>query len=303
MTANLRAWARVLSGEVSGKGVVCPGPGHSPRDRSLSVTASATAPDGFIVHSFAGDDALRCKDFVRHRLGLSPFLPGQKRKIAPLRAAPLIEEKAANNREHALRLWDQAVDPRETLVETYLRGRRLELPYEAANEAIRFHPNCPFGSERFPAMVCLVRNILTNEPQGVHRTALMRDGTAVKRNSKTLRMTLGLMAGGAIKLDPDEDMMQHLCIGEGVETSLSGRQMNPELRPAWAAVSAAGIANFPVLPGVDCIRVLQENDANGASAKVVDACARRWYAAGRDVIIIAPDNAKDLNDELMAVIQ
>jgi putative DNA primase/helicase len=296
MTANLRAWARVLSGEVSGKGVVCPGPGHSPRDRSLSVTASATAPDGFIVHSFAGDDALRCKDFVRHRLGLSPFLPGQKRKIAPLRAAPLIEEKAANNREHALRLWDQAVDPRETLVETYLRGRRLELPYEAANEAIRFHPNCPFGSERFPAMVCLVRNILTNEPQGVHRTALMRDGTAVKRNSKTLRMTLGLMAGGAIKLDPDEDMMQHLCIGEGVETSLSGRQMG--LQPVWCAISTGGVASFPVLPGLEGLHIFRENDANLAGAKACEACASRWRDAGRAVVIADPASGRDLNDDL-----
>jgi putative DNA primase/helicase len=301
MTANLRAWARVLSGEVSGKGVVCPGPGHSPRDRSLSVTASATAPDGFIVHSFAGDDALRCKDFVRHRLGLSPFLPGQKRKIAPLRAAPLIEEKAANNREHALRLWDQAVDPRETLVETYLRGRRLELPYEAANEAIRFHPNCPFGSERFPAMVCLVRNITTNEPQGVHRTALMRDGTAVKRNSKTLRMTLGLMAGGAIKLDPDEDMMQHLCIGEGVETCLSGRQLG--LQPVWSIISVGGIERFPVLPDIDRIQIIRENDPNGASERAVKKCADRWYEAGREVFIVASDIGNDLNDELLGGVQ
>ena len=34
------------------------------------------------------------------------------------------------------------------------------------------------------------------------------------------------------------------------------------------------------------------------SAKAVEACARRWYGAGRDVIIVEPDTAKDLNDEL-----
>ena len=90
----------------------------------------------------------------------------------------------ADNREFALRLWRQAVDPRGTIVEGYLRSRHLDLPGKVANEAIRFHPDCPFGTgERFPAMVCLVRNIVTNEPQAIHRTALAPDGTAIKRDA------------------------------------------------------------------------------------------------------------------------
>jgi putative DNA primase/helicase len=114
--------------------------------------------------------------------------------------------------------WGESRDPRGTLAEIYLKSRRLELPREAAGEAIRFHPACPFGSERFPAMVCLVRNIVTNDPQAIHRTALMPDGIAIKRNGKTFRMSLGPTSGGAIKLDPDDDVTQGLCIGEGVET-------------------------------------------------------------------------------------
>jgi glycine cleavage system H protein len=42
---------------------------------------------------------------------------------------------------------------------------------------------------------------------------------------------------GAIKFDPDEDVTQGLSIGEGVETTLSGRQMG--LRPVWSLVSSA----------------------------------------------------------------
>ena len=42
-------------------------------DRSLSVRPSPTAPDGFIVHSHAGDDALACKDYVRSKIGAAPF--------------------------------------------------------------------------------------------------------------------------------------------------------------------------------------------------------------------------------------
>jgi putative DNA primase/helicase len=209
-----------------------------------------------------------------------------------------VEETPANNREPALRLWRQAFEPRGTLVEAYLRNRCLELPREAANEAIRFHPDCPFGpgSSARPAMVCLVRNIASNEPQGIHRTALAPDGTAIKRDGKTLRMSLGSIDFGAIKLDPDEDVTIGLCIGEGVETCLSGRKMG--LRPVWSAVNTSGVAKLPVLPGVDALHILKENDPNGASAKAVEACARWWYGAGRDVIIVEPDTAKDLNDEL-----
>jgi putative DNA primase/helicase len=197
----------------------------------------------------------------------------------------------------AMSIWHEGVSPRGTIVEAYLKSRRLELPFEAANEAVRFHTTCPFGRERFPAMVCLVRNVITNEPQGVHRTALMPDGAAVKRDGKTYRLSLGPIAGGCIKLSPDEDVEQGLCIGEGVETCLSGRQMG--FRPVWSAMNTGGVENFPVLPGVEGLHIFRENDANGASSKAVETCARRWYEAGRDVVLIDPDEtAKDLNDEL-----
>jgi hypothetical protein len=58
------------------------------------------------------------------------------------------------------------------------------------------------------------------------------------------------------------------------------------------------VASLPVVPGADGLHIFKENDAEGQSAKAVEACARRWYGAGRDVIIVEPDTAKDLNDEL-----
>ncbi len=70
---SLPAAARMLGGKVSGGQVLCPGPGHSATDRSLSVRFEPDAPDGFVVHSFADDDAIRCRDHVRSRLGLDPF--------------------------------------------------------------------------------------------------------------------------------------------------------------------------------------------------------------------------------------
>ena len=71
--------AELLGGEASGNQVRAPGPGHSADDRSLSVLLDASAPEGFVVHSFAGDDAIRCRDYVRDRLGLPPFEAKKKK--------------------------------------------------------------------------------------------------------------------------------------------------------------------------------------------------------------------------------
>jgi KaiC/GvpD/RAD55 family RecA-like ATPase len=77
---DLPSLARTLGGEVNGDQVLAPGPGHSSKDRSLSVKPDHTAPDGFVVHSFAGDDPLACKDHVRQKAGLPAFKPNGKRK-------------------------------------------------------------------------------------------------------------------------------------------------------------------------------------------------------------------------------
>ena len=74
---SLPTAARRLGGQVSGGQIVCPGPGHSAADRSLSVRFEPTAPEGFVVHSFAGDDAIRCRDHVRSRMGFDHFNPAQ----------------------------------------------------------------------------------------------------------------------------------------------------------------------------------------------------------------------------------
>jgi hypothetical protein len=87
-THDVRAAARALGGDVSGRdGLVCPGPGHSHEDRSLSVKFDPAAPDGFVVHSFANDDPIRCKDHVREKLRLEPFNPNGNGKVHHLNRA------------------------------------------------------------------------------------------------------------------------------------------------------------------------------------------------------------------------
>ena len=70
---DVRAIARALGGEVIGSNrVLAPGPGHSNKDRSLSIRLSQHTADGFVVHSFAGDDWRECHRHVRSLLGTAP---------------------------------------------------------------------------------------------------------------------------------------------------------------------------------------------------------------------------------------
>jgi hypothetical protein len=79
---NLQTIARLLGGKVNGDQVLCPGPGHSAADRSLSVKPDPNAPDGFLTHSFSGDAPIACRDLVRQKLGLPSFKPNGKERFS-----------------------------------------------------------------------------------------------------------------------------------------------------------------------------------------------------------------------------
>jgi putative DNA primase/helicase len=283
---NLRALgaksiARALGGDVVGRDqIAAPGPGHTRKDRSLSVKLSPTAPDGFLVHSHAGDDFASCRDHVKAALGLPPgHSPSQPMPIAPIFTfAPSAGDDPAKIAA-AIRVWSEGVDPAGTPVDTYLQSRRVDL--DVSGDVLRWHP-------RMHAMLALFRNIETNEPQAISRTFLDREARKIERKF------LGPVGSAAIKLDADEDVLGGLHIGEGVETCMTARQVG--LRPSWALGSARAIAAFPVLSGVDCLSLLREHDE--ANSRASGACAARWAVAGREVYNIQPIGGGDLNDSI-----
>jgi putative DNA primase/helicase len=287
VTLEPRAVARALGGEAIGCSVSAPGPGHSPADRSLSVKIDPTARDGFLVHSFAGDDPMACRDYVRHTIGLSRGAHGHQRFVSS-RPRPDPADNPTMSITRALRIWDGAHDPRGTIVETYLRSRKLELCDDLGAEVVRFHPALNYSGAHLPGMVALFRNVATNEPCGIHRTFLDHHGR------KLGRRMLGRVKRAAIKLDPNENVALGLVIGEGLETGLAARLAG--FRPVWAAGSAGAIAGFPVLPGIEAITILGEVDDGGASLRAAHACATRWMTAGRDAFVVVPLTGGDLAD-------
>ena len=288
---DLRSAARALGGEVVGRGIVCPGPLHSRRDRSLSILFDASAPGGFTLHSHAGDDFGTCRDFVRDRLGLSAQVDPKFKAEGDSETLP---PSTSDRTALALRIWREARQPAESPVARYLVRRGLETVHNM-HEVLRFHPSCPFAGERTRAMVALVRNIVTNEPQSVHRTALSLAGEKIELNGKD-RLALGSIRGGAVKLTPDEEVTTCLGIGEGIETTLSLRCV-PEFgtSPVWSVLNAGGITSFPVLPGIECLWIAVDDDPAGHASS--ELCADRWRRAGREGFLVRSGIAgTDLND-------
>jgi AAA domain len=81
--------ARLLGGEVVNGQIRCPGPGHSPKDRSLSVKIML---DGkVVVHSFADDDQLECLKYAEDKLGIAFKSNGSKGAHNARRAESEIE--------------------------------------------------------------------------------------------------------------------------------------------------------------------------------------------------------------------
>jgi putative DNA primase/helicase len=316
MICDLRSLARALSGEISGRQVLAPGPGHRRFDRSLSIRFDPAAPGGFVVHSFAGDDPIACKDYVRARLGLPLWQPGdeQDRRVDPLRRPRF--DRTAMDREapkrprseddllrikRAQALWNEAIDPRGTMAAQYLKARALDLPDDLAGTVLRYHPRCPWRNEnsgrteRIPALLAAFESIDTNDITAVHRIRLDQ-----QRWPKADRRMLGVVQRAAVKLDP---IGNTLYAGEGVETCMAARQYmasgDIERAPIWALGSVGAISFFPVLDGVKRLIILAE--AGQASAQAVLVCGRRWQRAGRRVQRLRSTIGSDMNDLVISL--
>jgi hypothetical protein len=251
----------------------CPLPSHGKRRGDSNPSLLLRDGDRcLLLHCFAGCDPLDILDTIRDKGGEVDDKP-----------TPAPHKRQQHNQLAHL-IWNEAIDAHGTPVERYLASRHLVLPPGA--EVLRFHPACPFGSIKTPAMVALVRNIESNQPQAIHRTALDRTG----------KMSLGPISGGAIKLTPDEDITIALGIAEGIETALSMQRLPEWLgSPVWSVISAGGISKFPLLAGIETLVVAADNDRAGESATL--EVVERWKE--RETLVLeADDDGADLNDIL-----
>jgi putative DNA primase/helicase len=284
---EIHAIAKNLGGDVTGRDTAnVPGPGHSPADRSLSIKLNLRAPGGFVVYSHAGDNPIECRNYVCAKLGLLTRQRGEHRR-EPLIVTDGGNIDEARRKALALKLWMEATNPAGSIVERYLgQYRGLDLPADVARNTIRFHPALYFDRQKnLPAMVCLLRNVTTNEPCGIHRTFLDQN-----TGDKIERKMLGIAKGAAVKFDLITTNAP-LTIGEGIETALSAREAG--FGKTWAVGSSGAVRTLPLVD-VPELTLLQENDAT--SRRDTAACAKRYLAAGKPVTIVRAKVGNDLND-------
>lgn len=303
---DLRSIAQALpNGRVISGGVSFAAPGHSQHDDSGRVLPSRNMPFEIYVKSLAGEDDLALRDFVLDHLERAALihrdrdcLRGSTALTRPQRdpLSKRTQDPAETERTtRSLEIYREADTFWSSPVEAYLvRERGLQL-FEGLGRAIRYHPACPFGPHRTPAMVALVRDIRTNEPRAIHRTALTLDGRKAEVGGYD-RLTLGPVSGAAIKLTPDEEVTLCLGVGEGIESALSLRRLSEfGASPVWSLISANGVERLPVLPGVEALWIAVDHDPAGLAAS--KACANRWQTENAETFLVQPlAERTDLND-------
>ena len=247
-------------------------------------------------------------DLIKHETGERPIEWLKRNRLeAP---APVARPRRRTTEDHGAERRDPTDEERERIevarnfweggepvdgvrcVRSYLASRCLEL---GDTSQLRFHPKTPWqppgeALQYRPCLLVAYRNLDDDQVTGLSRILLDEPECW----PKTQRMMLGVVRRAAAKLVPVKHV---LAVAEGVETAIAANMMG--YGPAWALGSAGAVANFPVLPGIERLILLQEN--NAASRDAVARCGRRWMRAGRKVTRVRPDDGcDDLNDELIA---
>jgi hypothetical protein len=221
---------------------------------------------------------------------------GAQRTKIPIVSSTLFDDDEERQRQRriarlAIATWEEAISIEGTPGAAYFAKRSIDLMLLPDFGGMRWHPQCPWEGGPIGCIVSRFTDAVTGEPRGIHRRPI--DGQKPK--------TLGPMRGCVIRLWRDEDVTTGLVIGEGVESTLSAAlhilHRGTRLQPAWAAGCAVNLTNFPVLPGIETLTILVDNDASGTGQDAAAACARRWRTAGREVRRLVPNIVgQDFND-------
>jgi putative DNA primase/helicase len=278
--------ANALGARRIGGGWIARCPAHDDREPSLAVREGE---DGrVLVRCHAGCDQWRVIEVLRSR-GLWEGNGRQIERSARGTAGGSQADRDKTNRPLALEIWNSAIPADETLVEIYLRSRGLVLP-PLQRLRLRARLKHPSGGI-WPAMVGLVTRGNDDTPIRIHRTYLARNGGG-KAPVHPQKMMLGLCRGGAVRLAlPAKELM----VGEGIETCLAA--MLAVDKPAWAALSTAGLRALDLPLAVRNVIILADGDEAGEAA--ADDAALRWMREGRGVSVARPPRGLDFNDMLL----
>ena len=246
-------------------------------------------------------------------LGDGPAPAGQRRTLA-LPAAPAeIDAETAAKRAAAQRVFLGAqVAIAGTPAAGYLAQRGIDLAELGRQpRSLRFHPALQNreSDRAWPAMVAAVTDC-AGCMVAVHRTWLQQDesGHWVKARLRNPKMSLGMLAGGSIRIWRGASGKplaraaagEAVLIAEGIEDALSCALLCPELR-ILSAVSLSNMARVTLPPAIATVILAADNDgANEAAARALQRAIDRFAGEGRTVRVARSPVGKDFAD-LLAV--
>ena len=262
------------------------------------------------VH-FAGakGPALR---WARDWLGEAPTAPPRRAPGPRSMPADGPDPGVERMRRRAQTIWLEGGPIPGTLVETYLRGRGIDLrALGRVPRALRFSArvwNREAACE-LPAMLAAIAGA-DGRFLGVHRTWLeLRPDAAVRKAPlRDPKMTLGSFRGGSIRLwrggsgrplreAPPGSVV---VVTEGIEDGLTVALARPHLR-VLCAVSLANMAHVELPETVAEVILVADNDGTGSPAeRALERAVDVHLAAGRRVRIARPPaGVKDVNELLL----
>lgn len=273
---------RDLKGVWKGSYGLCPCPGHSAADRSMTVRNKDGGQD-VLINTFGGTDWRE----ARAKLIAMGYIGDAKKKPAEaVRTTTTadVDEEAKRRVAKAVGIWREAKPLGSSIADAYLSGRAIF----ARSDRLRFHPAAPvnpysaFGATS-PAMVALVES--EAGPVGCHITYF-------EGEEKRERKMAGRTKGGAVRLMACTDV---LAVGEGIETSFSLSELYRV--PAWATLSAEGMAAVELPKGLkrlvigfdrDPSKIKDGREVGLAGLKAAHRLADRARAAGVAVMLCPP---------------
>lgn len=284
---------RALGGDLYDRGrrANVPAPGHSRRDRSVSLLLSGGR---VVAHSFSAVGWREVLDDLRRR-GLVDAAGAPCSGAAAVfdsTPAPLRAERLAAAR----RLWAGGTAAGAGTLSArhaVLRGIRRALP-----EALRHHSAAPLSAYR-PCRVtrpALLASVHT--PDGmltaVEVTYLGPDGCRAS-GLRLPRKTVGLLpSGSAVRLDPPGPEM---LVGEGVFTTLSATERFG--LPGWALLSTGNLRRWRPPEGVRRVLIAADRGEDGETSAAV--LAGRLVVSGVHARIrLPPSPFGDWNDPARA---
>ncbi len=269
----LRAIVRALGGDLydGGRRANVPAPGHSSRDRSVSLLWTG---ERLVVHGFGATGWREVLDDLRAR-GL---VDGNGAPAAASSPKPLAGERVAK----AQALWSAARPLAGTLSERHLRLRGVRRP---GGMALRHHPAVPAAvyAEAGPTRPALLGAITDAEGAltAVEITYLDPSGRRALRPRTSRKMVGVVPPGAAVRLDP---ATAEMLVAEGAATTLSATERFA--LPGWALLTAGNLSAWTPPFGVR--RVLIAGDRGRPGEAAAERLAGRLAAAGVAPTIAIP---------------